>query len=642
MSVRDARAHDARAPARTRARGGKRPRKPFVAIDGEGLDIRGEHRYALMCASTGDSVCDLRGVPTYEALNFLLRQSRQEPRPILVGFATGYDINMFLRDLTREQLQELWTTTEVNVTFGSRDYHLLWIPSKMFTVTTEGAEATLYDVFGFFQSSFVKALKEWKIGSPDLIAQMKERRGKFVVEELPEIARYCFEECRLLVTLMDTMREALAHVGLVPRSWLGAGAIASALLSREKVHSHLPPAIIDDDGRRLPGIYARAPALKDAIMRAYFGGRTEVFRQGVFPQATSWDINSAYPTEAITLPSMLGEWRRTRTYDPDAEWAVWRVRWEVPDGTLVAPFPVRYKRRIYYPRKGEGYYHACEVRAAISVFGSAITVSSGYIFTPETDTKPFAFIPPIYAERQRLKAEGHASEKCLKLGLNSLYGKLAQGNSRDGRTPKFQDYYWAGRITAGTRARVFLAAASRPRSVCAVATDGLVFAGEQPDLSPGQGLGAWERKDYREFFIVQPGIYRAEETKARKVVRHSRGFFTREIRFPELKHEWLRVGPFASVRCKSVRFVGLGSALMRSDFSIWRTWNEHYRTMSMYLEPRKFYGDDDEDEPIRQLYPPDYVDVPLSEPYVPKYATMELSEDSEEWIAGLEQPLRGL
>lgn len=618
----------ARAPARTRARTRTRAR-PFVAVDGESCTIAaGEHAFVLLQASTGAELFDPAGIDTRSAFTWLLRVGR-ESGGILVGFGWNYDVNMMLRDVPHEQLVELWTEGRATITldsprWGEREFVVEWIPSKLFSIATDGAAVTVYDTFGFFQQSFVNALDSWAIAAPDIIARLKAERGAFTLADIDVIREYNAEECRLLVELMEALRTALHDVGLRPRSWLGAGAIAAALLAKHDVDKHVSqrrPATVDED----------------VLPRAYFGGRTEVFRQGVWNErAYAWDVNSAYPAEAIELPTALGTWRKTRRYDAGEPWAIWRVRWRLrDDDAIIAPFPFRDRRSIYYPLQGEGWYHGVEVAAALEIFGDQIEVTGGYVFTPADGSRPFAFLTDVYAERQQLKAEGHAGEKVLKLGINSVYGKLAQGNTRDGRRPRFQDYFWAGRITAGTRAKVLAAAHQGHEHLVAIATDGIVYAGGEPQLVEAKGLGGWERTVYADLFVAQPGIYYAHETRQRGVVKHSRGFFTREIDFPKLRRTWLRDGPFGELECRSHRFVGLGSALMRSDFAVWRTWQSGTRRLSLY-SARKYYDDGDAGQLARRLLPPAEVRAGVSDRYVPKNSTLD--EADAEFVQGTEQP----
>lgn len=620
-----------RAPARARAR-----LRPFIGADGEAVNVkigrgrnaRVDHRYVVLRIGE-DELVDRDGIATKDALDFILRCANTRVG-IMVGFAFNYDVNMILRDVPIDTLRELWTNSEVDVELDGMTYSIEWLPSKMFSVAINhpltGARITakIWDTWGYFQSSFVKALQDWRIDDPDgQIARMKDQRADFTLSNLRAIRDYNAAECVLLANLMENVRAALHEADLHPRTWLGAGSIATALMGRHNVDEHVAPP--------------RSPHFEeDVLMRAYFGGRTEVFRQGMIGEATAFDINSAYPTAAVGLPSGQGEWKRVRTYDPRIEFAIWRVSWDLPEETLVAPFPFRVKRAIYYPLRGEGYYHAIEVAAARAVYGDAIRIRGGYAYLPRSSERPFEFIPEVYAQRRAYKAEGRAAEKVLKLGLNSLYGKLAQGSGRNGLRPRFQDYFWSGYITAHCRASVLRAIAQAPDAIVAVATDGVMFAGH-PDLDVpiGDTLGTWDETRYSELFVAQPGMFCAKSN--RKVVRRSRGFFTREINYPALQRAWLRDGADGYLTCRSTRFVGLGTALMRSDFDVWRTWQEGTRMLSL-RSSRKHYDDDDYRSTLRTLHPPYEAAPGLSAPYVPKHALVELDED-EDFVQGQEQPL---
>ena len=615
-------------PTRARARARARA---FRALDGEAVTIgRGERRQHLyVLLGTDDAAIeDPAGLSTSACFDFILGQALR--REILVSFAFNYDVNMIVRDVPRAQLRELWKLGECEVELDGLTYSLEWIPGKLFGISTSDPDtdrrirANVWDCWGFFQASFVRALEQWDVDDDTgTIATMKKQRSRFTLDMAGEIRAYNAAECRLLVELMNRVRDALYAVDLRPRSWLGAGSIASALLHKHRL------------AEQLEARATRSPTLdEDVIMRAYFGGRTEVFRQGCFDEAVALDINSAYPSAAITLPSTRGKWKRRREYMPDEPYAIWRVRWNLDDG-LVAPFPYRSRRAIYYPLQGEGWYHACELQAAIAAFGEdPFDVSTGYVFTPADDARPLGFIADVFEQRRQMKREGHPSEKVLKLGINSVYGKLAQGASRKQSGPPFQDYFWAGYITAHTRARMLTAIAASTTPI-AVATDGLIIAGDEPALDVGAGLGQWERTRYRNLFVAQPGMYYAHASRRR--VKRSRGFFTREIDFPQLRRTWLEDGPDGLQRCRTVRFVGLGTALLRNDFDVWRTWETGVRRLSLYSS-RKFYGPGDVGAPARILYPPTSAGVGLSERYVPKTSVVELDPDDAEWIQGNDQP----
>lgn len=613
----------------------------FVAIDGEAID----GAYALLCASTGKAIYSAEELSTLECLQFLLLLAKKNQGKKFVCFGLNYDVNMMLKDLSREKLEELWRSGEAWITLDGFSFHLEWIPRKCFNVYSPDIRQRIriYDVFGFFQSSFVKALEDWKIPDPNGdIKRMKAERSRFTRGQRKEIAAYCLSECKLLVTLMDALDESMLEAGIKLRSYMGAGSVAGALLQKEKVKRH---HVSDSE---------QTDRIRAIFHHAYFGGRIEIFMQGLFNDLVNYDVRSAYPAEAMSLPSLVGGTWKDVTEWTGSPHAIYRVEWNIENASGVMPFPLRRKGLIFYPTNGRGWYHAREVKAALALFGeSQIRILDGIQLEPATDDKPFAFIRDYYRMRYEAKAAGKASEKAYKLGLNSLYGKLAQGLSHKGEPP-FRSLYWAGRITSGTRARLLDCASLNPSSVVSMATDGITFLSD-PKIEESNELGGYERTEFETFFIAQPGIYIGKEAGG-KEVRKSRGFFTREIDYEDLRRGWLDVGPTYTQRgvceCGIVhdgpisncdgprprtRFVGIGSALMREDFGVWRTWADSERGLSLG-SARKFYATEKPARAMR-LIPPTFPTVIESEAYVPKTKTIEEMEAMRELIEFFDQQM---
>lgn len=530
----------------------------FIAVDGE-ADAQGN--YILLCDSTGRTYHNPRGISTREALQFLLELPR---RTEIMCYGLNYDANQWVRDLPKPALTAL--ASEGACSYLAT-YALSWIPSKMFILSVPGKTVTVCEAFGFFQTSFVKALRSWGLEPPREMEVMKGKRGSFTGSELERVKSYCLEECRMLVTMMDRLCAACETARCKPkRRWIGAGAIASSLLTRNQIKgAHQYDA--DLFGRELTDDY---------VLRAYFGGRVELYRQGWHDHAISSDIRSAYPAAATELPSLSdASVHYTRHYRPDAPYALWRVRWNCGSNEQqIAPFPTRLASgQIAYPYSGTGVYHASEVTTAIAL-GYPVTILDGVVITPRDPTeRPFAWIPDVFAQRQKFQAEGSYAEKALKLGLNSCYGKMAQGYGF-GRRPPFQSYYWAGYITAMTRARALgILAASDAPIMCS--TDGVVTLDGK--AVAGNGLGDWEVTEYDRLGTVQPGVYVIDSNGERKV--KSRGFFARDVDYDQLLIDW-DDDHFGAYYYKSRRFIGLKVALHRKDFSVWRTWPDERRSIA--------------------------------------------------------------
>lgn len=548
-----------------------RPAHPFLAVDGEAC----EGDYVLLNRTGSAPLVDLRpgGLHTIACLEYLL----QAPRPcIQVCFGLGYDVNNWLRDLPRGPLEQL----HLRQVAYWRDYRIEWVPSKWFSVKSiDGRYAQVVEVFGFFQTSFVKSLEAWGIGAPAEIERMKGERGSFRRADIENVTRYCRAECELLVELMNQLRGACAEAGITPSKWIGAGSIAAALLDRQGIDSH---------HRHDLDLTSRHVA-ENVVAGAYFGGRVELLHQGVHRNLVAADLKSAYPAAMQELPSLKGaKLVRRKRFNPERH-GIWKVRWDLRGADpppLLAPFPVRVKQSIFYPLAGEGHYHGVEVAAALQL-GYPIEVQGGYVLEgPGTDERPFRWVPDVYKRRQRFVREERAAEKVVKLGLNSVYGKLAQGPTMHVPLPRFQSYFWAGYVTAATRARVLIAAAGA-RDPIMIATDG-IFARGFGALGPAQGLGNWEREEVEKLFAAQPGVYQA--TREGRVHSKSRGFFASEVDYEDLEAGYVAEGADFVYHYRSTRFQGLGSSLARKDFGVWREWRTEPRSILLWPE-RKVAGE---------------------------------------------------
>lgn len=582
----------------------------FVAIDGE-ADNKGN--YIIMCDSEGRVLHNPAGITTTEALHFILALPK---RTELVCYGLNYDVNQWIKDLPRSNLERL---AMENRSTWQGDYKLEWIPSKMFTVSVRGASRTVCEVFGFFQTSFVKALSQWGFDPPAEIEQMKQKRGTFTRNDLQAVVHYCQHECRLLVQMMERLQEACQEADCVPRRrWIGAGSIASSLLtSHGAKHHHAYDA--DLFGREVTDDY---------VLRAYFGGRVELYQQGWQSRAVAHDIRSAYPYAAMNLPDLSeATFLRTKLFTP-GNYGLWRVSWDEPEGRQVMPFPVRLpKGDICYPRSGEGVYHTAEVSAALDC-GYSVRVHDGVLLTPRVGL-PFTWINDVYEHRARFKREGNYAEKALKLGLNSVYGKTAQGYGF-GRKPPFQSYFWAGYITSYTRASALRMLQNMDVPVM-TATDGIVGIDGIPRLY-NDNIGAWEHSAYDRIATVQPGVYVAEENGERMV--KSRGFFARDVDYDAMLQRFYD-DPQSCYHFKSRRFIGLKVALHRKDFGVWRQWIDERRSIAFEIKnkiPRVHEGN-------VYLYP---IKGPFeSLPYVPKQSLYDdPSEDMVENMVRDDQPHR--
>ena len=236
--------------------------RPFMAIDGEGggTDYEGRQNYLLMVAANSEEtyVCHRDGehLTARDCLDFLLSLP---PEPILVGYYfVGYDANQILRGIiganngsTIRRILKPHQGDYGPLSTYWGDYAITYQPGKYFRVALldpitrkliDRSCRTVYEAFGFFQSSFAAAITKWNIGSEDervMIVKNKNRRAEFS-QLTDEIKEYCTMECRHLAILMEKFRETCTEVGIRPREWSGAGELAAALFKKHNIPKRPP------------------------------------------------------------------------------------------------------------------------------------------------------------------------------------------------------------------------------------------------------------------------------------------------------------------------------------------------------------------------------------------------------------------
>lgn len=536
-------------------------RQRFVAWDGEGVG----DKLVLLANSDGQTLYRAEGISTEEAFQFLL----SGPKDVInVWFGMGWDVNMIVGTIPLENHRSIRTLYDTNRVIW-KGYTIRYIARKMFDVSRVkyGERRTFksVDVQGFFQSSFIQALREWKISVPHVVTRGKKAREDFGNWNPENVIAYNALECELLVELMDRFREAVKSAGWAVRSWHGAGALAAEWLRTRRAKDHI---------RRLP------PRVEEAAHYAYFGGRIEMAAWGRYRPVYHYDIRSAYPAALAECPDLAFlTWRKRKRLrlEDVPDFSLLHVAWDVqegnPDHPLWAPLPWRDNDgTILYPPNGRGWYWAVEVKAAVRRWRRLRRRGMFHIreaWIPEGEFS-YPLADPLhedYARRLAYKKEGHPADVPMKLALNSLYGKLAQRQGIEGKKPPYSCLAWAGYITARTRARLSDALMqARDRVICTM-TDSVWSLVPLPQLEFSDEMGSWQHEDDDVALdLIEAGVYRSHQQDG-TTYDYSRGYDKdTPIRFDEIINRWSngKVFPYSNgsiTRYKMRRFVGMGLAL---------------------------------------------------------------------------------
>lgn len=558
----------------------------FVVWDGEGIthgfavSSKGSisqkpQDYVLFGCFNGTyhNFITAHSLTTIECLDFIMEQTKENPLAYHVSFAFGYDTNMILRSLSYPQIQLLKQNGYVRY----RGYRIAHVSGKWLRISKDENTVTIFDTYGFFQSTLVRALKTHIPDHPDMvhlpeIESGKAKRGSFADNEMAEVEAYWKIENRLFHSLVFKLRKELYDVGLTITKWHGPGAIANFVY---KTHQ-----IADAKADLGPYIY-------DASRYAYAGGRFEMFRAGRFENVWSYDINSAYPYAIAQLPPLnVGVWRHREEIDsklPIKKFGLYRI--ELKNSAFLLqkkPGPLFHRSatgHVTFPWRTIGWYWGPEV-VNLKWGKIPFRIIEAWEYSGwEDSAPPFAFVEDMYEQRQAMETIAKGSGIALKLALNSLYGKMAQraGWERTKGAPKWHQLEWAGWVTSYTRHLIYGMMLRTPfDNLIAAETDGVytTLPPEHYGLTSSAKLGEWKINAYDEMTYLQSGVYAYHDTEgwhskyrgldarsltAKSITEHARLLMPNELwppivgtttRFVGYRQALMREGPFKVHHCR--------------------------------------------------------------------------------------------
>lgn len=576
--------------------------REFIAWDGEGwtehvcgnadncINQSGKckhHYYLFGCSSgeyiTADSLC------TADCFDVMLDSRRNHPNAIHVAFSFKYDIDMILRDIPPAGMRYLMKHNRMKW----KGYLIEVLPGKWFQVTRDELTCRIYDLFSFFACSFVKALEKWNVGTEaelSEIAKVKSERSTFNLDNLEsEVIPYWQSELRLLASLAERLRDILYSAGIRPAMWHGPGAVANFLFKSRKTQLTMPEYDSIPEG------------VKDAGQFAYAGGRFEAFRIGYYDGPVySADINSAYPYAMSMLPNMAtGVWIHGTSLPGMQELEEFRVgmfhvryrynnEWRrnlIYDGFPgVAHYRYHGSGTVHFRDRNPGVWvHLPEMRILLEQYRlgmfASFEVVESWIYMDD-GTYPFDWVKEIYEQRREWKAQGNPAQLAAKLGINSLYGKLAQRvGGRTGK-PRWHNLEMAGHITSTCRAMLYEASWRQHRDVIAFQTDG-IYSTQPLDFVPnGEGaeLGQWEKEEYSAMLHLQSGVYWLRGMDGIWKRPKSRGVPQQHMSFDKAMESLKSQTPLIVEQTQFIRF-GLAN-MRRAGLRNWRTWQINEKEFS--------------------------------------------------------------
>src|SRR5271156_4185850 len=471
--------------------------------------------------------------------------------------------------------------------------------STRMTVGRDEESRTVWDVWKFFQSSFVKALARWTIGQAaerKFIARQKERRGNFRAIGKTE-ERYCQLECSLLAQLVGVLLAAHDEAGIKLRSYYGPGSSAAVVLEEMGA---------DDQNARVPERMAYAVAC------AYFGGRFECSRVGpVKPcrggRLYAYDIASAYPWAFTKIPCLdrhHGHWVRRKSgklkgVHPIATCVRFETRPHKDAHPAWGPLPHRTPDGdILFPLESAGGWAWLPEFKAGKKLHPGVRALESWTWRSTCECKPpfDARVRELFALRKQWGKT--ARGLVLKLLLNSLYGKSAQRLGKG----RFRCMVRAGLVTAMTRGRLLdaVSSAGQPWDVLELATDSVLSLRPIAALhavTRDPKLGAWEEKSWKGgAFLLRPGVRFPLLSKADLEQTAARGIGVKTLHKNRAKvvRAWER-SPMKSVTLATPSFFHGAKLAVRANRAkddwtrdaLYGRWTSEHRTINYKPTPKR-------------------------------------------------------
>lgn len=415
----------------------------FVGLDGESF-ITGEklptgediQNYTLLLRNDKAEFFNKKGLSTFDMLKYLTTKTTKGAA--YVGYFLNFDFEWILKDLPIEQYKALQAGEMVELEGYDGLFRLQWFTGKSLEIYRLKDSAILkepsernnkdywkvkfQDVSGFFQTSFVKALKKWGFKDDVRLKKIiagKAARGAFDYSDLKTVKEYNALEMELLEELMQEVYKSFdaayqkAELKFRPNSttWTGPGWFASDFLKQTMFNEeHLPPAPeqVAKFSEEYRDYFGNEAALYYPFSLSYFGGRIELGAIGRFygqegeykgRACYNYDINSAYPYALSLLPRWAEE--DFRVYmdigdvnSPEAReflsrrlMGMYGVRFRFPEGWAWYPFPVRStdegSPNVFYPRQGFTHVMSPELFAVLDTLTDEelqfVNIEYGYV-----------------------------------------------------------------------------------------------------------------------------------------------------------------------------------------------------------------------------------------------------------------------
>lgn len=498
----------------------------FTKKENSGLDTETLDGYVkLICSDDGDyKFCN----SFMDCINFLIRNKFRNKYNFFWNIE--YDFESIIKYLDYGDLVTLYKEKELQY---NEHFKIKYIPKKYFAIQTKNnANYYFYDMNNFLEGSLNKCGNEM-LGEGKMKYRPCAKRIGFDAEywkqEEKRILKYCIKDAEITKRLADYFWNIIYdRLNFYPKNPMSKGKLS------EEYFLH----VCD-----IPSINKVPEKVLKYAYNSYYGGHFEILKRGYMEHIYSYDIKSAYPAEIANLIDMnKGKWEKTGILHPECHSGFYLCSIQAMERNF-SPFMQKIGGSLGLNVYPNGRFKQYLTKEEILFFeehfqNAVIKIENGYEFFPKTEVKPFeSEIKRLYQWKET--EENPDVKKCVKIILNSLYGKFIQVSGDMHQTGKLFNPIFAAKITAGARLKILELALQKPESIISFSTDS-VASTEKLKVPLHPQLGEFDLDFEGEGVILMSDIYNYWNTETKKEKTKLRGFSLAQSRDIEEKKVYLK------------------------------------------------------------------------------------------------------
>jgi len=425
-----------------------------------------------------------------------------------------FDFESIVKYLDHAQLIELYQNKELQY---NEFFKITYIPRKYFAIVdNHNHRYYFYDLYNFLDTSLDKASKKFlndaKIDTID--GNKLNTDISYWNDNKEDIIKYCIKDANLTKRLADYFWNIIySRLNFYPKSPMSKGKLS------EEYFLHVC---------KVPTINSIPEKVIQTAYDSFYGGRFELLKRGYFPKVYCYDIMSAYPKQIAEQPDFSkGKFKKVFQLNEDAYTGFYKCKVFAVEENI-SPFKLKIGDsasglNLYPNGQFIQYLAKEEIQFCKEHFpNAAIKIEYGYEWYPKSLVKPFKEeIERLY--QWKATEQDPDIKYCVKIILNSLYGKFIQVAGDANNTGRLFNPLYAARITAATRLKIIELALQKENNIISFSTDS-VMSTSPLKIPSNPTMGDFQQDFEGEGVFVLSDVYNLWNNDTKKSKTKLRGF----------------------------------------------------------------------------------------------------------------------